>query len=333
MAVTQERIQDEEALLEMYWTMLLSRRLDERAWILHRQGKIAFHISAIGHEAAQVGAVFALNRGEDWVVPYYRDLAMILALGMTPREFMLGLMGKRGDPTSGARQMPSHWSLHRANVLSHSSPVATQTTHASGIGLGIKMRGGDEIVLTSVGEGSTSQGEWYEGVNWAAVHKLPVVFLIENNVYAISVRQEKQMAVESAADKAKGLGLPGVSVDGLRLLEVRRAVEEAVERARAGDGPTLVEARVHRMTPHSSDDDDRTYRSKEEMQAIKEEDPLALYREELMEDGVLTEDHAEKMEEKAKERVEDAVKFAEEAAYPEVEEASYPVYAEDVRDA
>lgn len=332
MAVTEEKVQDQEALLEMYWTMLLSRRLDERAWVLHRQGKIAFHISGIGHEATQVGAVFALNRGEDWVVPYYRDLAMVLALGLTPREFMLGLMGKKGDPTSGARQMPSHWSLVRANVLSHSSPVATQTTHASGIGLGIKMRGENEVVLTSVGEGSTSQGEWYEGVNWAAVHQLPVIFLIENNVYAISVRQEKQMAVESAADKAKGLGLPGVSVDGLRLLEVRRAVEEAAARARAGEGPTVVEARVHRMTPHSSDDDDRTYRSKEEMQAIKEEDPLSIYRQELMDEGVLTQEHAERMEEKAKEQVEDAVKFAEEADYPDVEEASYPVYVEDVRD-
>ncbi|MDX1601221.1 MAG: thiamine pyrophosphate-dependent dehydrogenase E1 component subunit alpha [Anaerolineales bacterium] len=333
MAVAEEeKIQDEESLLEMYWTMLLARRLDERAWVLHRQGKIAFHISGIGHEAAQVGAVFALRREQDWVVPYYRDLAMMLALGLTPREFVLGLMGKKGEPSSGARQMPSHWSLRRANVLSHSSPVATQTTHASGIGLGIKMRGEDEVVLTSVGEGSTSQGEWYEGVNWAAVHNLPVIFLVENNVYAISVRQEKQMAVESVADKAEGLGLPGVSVDGLDLLEVRAVMEEAVARARAGDGPTVVETRVHRMTPHSSDDDDRTYRTKEEMQAIKEEDPLSIYEEYLKEEGVLTEDHAEQMEGKVKEKVQDAVEFAESADYPDVEEAAYPVYAEDVRD-
>ena len=333
MAVAEEeKIQDEESLLEMYWTMLLARRLDERAWVLHRQGKIAFHISGIGHEAAQVGAVFALRREQDWVVPYYRDLAMMLALGLTPREFVLGLMGKKGEPSSGARQMPSHWSLRRANVLSHSSPVATQTTHASGIGLGIKMRGEDEVVLTSVGEGSTSQGEWYEGVNWAAVHNLPVIFLVENNVYAISVRQEKQMAVESVADKAEGLGLPGVSVDGLDLLEVRAVMEEAVARARAGDGPTVVETRVHRMTPHSSDDDDRTYRTKEEMQAIKEEDPLSIYQEYLKEEGVLTEDHAEQMEGKVKEKVQDAVEFAESADYPDVEEAAYPVYAEDVRD-
>lgn len=332
MAVAEEVVQDQEALLEMYWTMLLARRLDERAWVMHRQGKIAFHISGIGHEAAQVAAVFALRRGEDWVVPYYRDLAMLLALGMTPREFTLSLMGKKGEPSSGARQMPSHWSLRRANVLSHSSPVATQTTHASGIGLGIKMRGEDNVVLTSVGEGSTSQGEWYEGVNWAAIHKLPVVFFVENNIYAISVRQEQQMAVDSVATKADGLGLPGVSVNGLDLLEVRGAMDEAVARARAGEGPTIVEARVHRMTPHSSDDDDRTYRSKEEMQAMKEEDPLEFYREHLMDEGVLTEEHAEKMDTKAKEQVQDAVEFAEEADYPDVEDATYPVYAEDMRD-
>ena len=123
-----------ETKRDMFWTMLLARRLDERAWALHRQGKIAFHISGIGHEAAQVGAAFALKRGDDWVAPYYRDLALMVALGYTPREFVLALMGKREEVTSGGRQMPSHWSLKRANVVSHSAPVATQAVHAAGIG-------------------------------------------------------------------------------------------------------------------------------------------------------------------------------------------------------
>ncbi|MGH2626301.1 MAG: thiamine pyrophosphate-dependent dehydrogenase E1 component subunit alpha [Anaerolineales bacterium] len=320
-----------EILLEMYWTMLLSRRLDERAWVLHRQGKIAFHISGIGHEAAQVGAVFALQRGQDWLAPYYRDLAMLISLGLTPREFALGLMGKQGEPMSGARQMPSHWSLRRAHVISHSSPVATQTCHASGIGLGIKMRGDSAVVLTSVGEGSTSQGEWYEGVNWAAIHRLPVVFLVENNVYAISVRQEKQMAVENVVDKAAGLGLPGVMVNGLDVLEVHAAVEAAAARARKGDGPTLIEAKVERMTPHSSDDDDRTYRSRQEMEALKQRDPLGLFRGYLTQAKVLTQTQDREFEARAKEEVDDAVRFAGEAPYPEVETAAYPVYAEDVR--
>ena len=320
-----------ENLLEMYWLMVLSRHLDERAWVLHRQGKIAFHISAIGHEAAQIGAAFAIRRGKDWLLPYYRDLSMLLAMGLTPKEFMLGLMGKKGEPSSGARQMPSHWSLRRANVVSHSSPVATQTPHASGIGLGIKMRGDDSVVLTTIGEGSTSQGEWYEAVNWAAVHKLPVIFLIENNVYAISVRQERQMAVAHAADKAMGLGLPGLTVDGLDPLEVHRVVSDAVARARAGDGPTVVEATVHRMTPHSSDDDDRTYRTREEMEAMKAQDPVELFRMRLMAESILSEKAEAEINDRAKVEVEQAVAYAIEAPYPDVSEATYPVFAEDRR--
>ncbi|MDT8381778.1 MAG: thiamine pyrophosphate-dependent enzyme [Brevefilum sp.] len=134
---------------EMFWIMLLSRRLDERAWVLHRQGKIAFHISGIGQEAAQVGAVYAVEKGKDWLVPYYRDLSMMIAMGMSPAEFVMSLMGKAQEPTSGARQMPSHFSLRRANIVSHSAPVATQSPHASGIGLGIKMDGGDDPKATS----------------------------------------------------------------------------------------------------------------------------------------------------------------------------------------
>ncbi|MGD8620713.1 MAG: thiamine pyrophosphate-dependent dehydrogenase E1 component subunit alpha [Anaerolineales bacterium] len=320
----------EAGLREMYWTMLLARRLDERAWILHRQGKIAFHISGIGQEAAQVGAAFALERGKDWFVPYYRDLALMLALGFTPRDFILGLMGKKGEPTSGAKQMPSHWSLKDANVVSHSSPVATQTTHAAGIGLGIKLSGGDEVVLTSIGEGSTSQGEWYEGVNWAAVHNLPVIFLVENNIYAISVPQQQQMATENVAQKANGLGLPGYSIDGLDARVVYETVAEAAERARAGEGPTLVEVLVSRMTPHSSDDDDRTYRSREEVEQMKADDPLPKFEQELKSEGILTEEKIEELEEKARHEIQEAVEFAEAAEYPDISEAQHPVYAEEV---
>ena len=320
-----------ETLLEMYGVMLLARRLDERAWVLHRQGKIAFHISGIGQEAAQVGAAFALRRGKDWFAPYYRDLALMVALGMTPRDFMLGLMGKKGEPTSGARQMPSHWSLRQANVVSQSSPVATQTPHAAGIGLAIKMRHDDAVVLTTVGEGSTAQGEWYEGVNWAAIHKLPVIFLVENNTYAISVRQDLEMAVPHVADKAAGLGLPGVTVDGLRVLEVHRAVEAAAARARACEGPTLVEATVSRVTPHSSDDDDRTYRPREEVEAMKAHDPVDLFRDTLREKKLLTEKTESEMEARAKEQVDEALRFAEQAPYPDVAEAHFPVYAEEAR--
>ena len=318
-----------ESLLEMYWLMVLSRRLDERAWILHRQGKIAFHISAIGHEAAQVGAAMALRKGEDWFAPYYRDLAMMIALGFTPKEFMLGVMGKKGDPNSGGRQMPSHWSMKRLNVVSHSSVVGTQAVHAAGIGFAMKLRGHDAVVLSSIGEGSTSQGEWYEAVNWAAIHQLPVIFMVENNLYAISVRQEKQMAVAQVADKAAGLGLPGVTVDGLDAMEVHQAIAESAARARAGGGPTIVETMVNRMTPHSSDDDDRSYRPREELEALKAQDPLDLQRDKLLTAGILTEQGEAELQERAKSEVNEAVEFATEAPYPDISEASYPVYAED----
>lgn len=316
---------------EMYWMMLLSRRLDERAWVLHRQGKIAFHISGIGHEAAQVGSAFALKKGYDWVTPYYRDLALMLCLGLTPKEFMVSLMGKVGDPTSGARQMPSHFSLKRVNAVSHSAPVATQTVHASGIGLAIKMKKEDKVVLTTIGEGSTSQGEWYEGVNWAAIHQLPVIFLVQNNQYAISVPPELQMAVKNSAEKACGLGLQGLTVDGTNVFEVYEAILTAVDKARSGQGPTLIEAKMYRITPHSSDDDDRTYRSREEVEENKKKDPILLTKQILLKTSIVSETELIEMDAKAKELVNEAVKFGEEAAYPQAEEAAYPVFVEEIR--
>ena len=318
---------------EMYWMMLLSRRLDERAWVLHRQGRIAFHISGIGHEAAQVGAAFALKRGEDWVTPYYRDLALMLSLGLSPAEFMISLMGKAGEPSSGSRQMPSHFSLRKVNAVSHSAPVATQAVHAAGIGLAIKIKKEKKVVLTTIGEGSTSQGEWYEAVNWAAVHQLPVIFLVQNNQYAISVPPEMQMAVKSSADKACGLGLPGQTIDGTDVFAVYETISELVEAAREGKGPALVEAKMYRITPHSSDDDDRTYRSREEVEENKKHDPLLLIQNKLLEEGIYTEKDLEEMDQKAKQMVTDAVKIAEDAPYPAAEEAAYPVYAEEVPNA
>jgi 2-oxoisovalerate dehydrogenase E1 component alpha subunit len=320
-----------EVLLEMYWQMVRSRKLDERAWVLHRQGKIAFHISAMGHEASQIGTVFALRRGYDYVVPYYRDLPMMLALGYTPREFCLGLMGKQGEPSSGARQMPSHWGLRRVNVVSTSSPVATQIPHAAGIAFAIKLRGDDRVALTCIGEGSTSQGEWYEGLNWAAVHKLPFICLVQNNVYAISVPMDKQMAVPNVADRAAAFGMPGVVVDGNDVLAVYRVMKEAVERARAGGGPTLVEAKTYRVVPHSSDDDDRSYRSRDEVEQWKKRDPILQFRSYLEMSSLLTTAMHEEYEAKAAAEAEEAVKFAEEASYPDAAEAAGPVYAEEVR--
>ncbi|MBI4314913.1 MAG: thiamine pyrophosphate-dependent dehydrogenase E1 component subunit alpha [Chloroflexi bacterium] len=317
-----------DTLLDMYYAMLRSRRLDERAWVLHRQGKIVFHISGMGHEASQIGAAFALRRGADWLAPYYRDLGLMLCFGLTPREFMLSLFGKQGEVSSGARQMPSHFGLRRANVISTSAPVATQIPHAAGIGLGIKMRGEDAVVLTCIGEGSTSQGEWYEGLNWAAIHKLPVICIVQNNQYAISVPTHLQMAVPNVADRAAAFGMPGVVVDGNDVLSVYRVIQEAADRARRGDGPTLVEAKTYRPVPHSSDDDDRSYRSREEVAEWKKRDPILMFKTYLEMQGQLTKEMNDEYEARVVAEVDDAQKFAEAAPYPNLEWAAGPVYAD-----
>jgi len=310
----------------MYQKMLLARKLDERMWILHRQGKVAFHISGIGQEAAQVGLAFALKPGYDWVLPYYRDIGLVLSLGMQPRHLMLALFGKREDPSSGGRQMPSHFSYRPLNIVSVSSPVATNIPQAAGIALAAKLRHEDTVVVACFGEGSTSEGDFHEGLNWAGIHQLPVIFFCENNQYAISVPQTKQMAVENVADRAPAYGMPGVVVDGNDVLATYRATREAVKRARSGGGPTLLEAKTYRPVPHSSDDDDRSYRSREEVEIWKQRDPILRFEAYLEEQGLLGAELKEEALERVMTEVNDATAYAESAPYPEPEEALEPVW-------
>ena len=316
-----------ETLREMFWQMLLARRLDERAWVLHRQGKIVFHISGIGHEAIQIGAAYAIRAGYDYVHPYYRDLALNLALGYTPAQFMLSLFGRAGESTSGARQMPSHWGSRRLNIVSGSSPVATQVPQAAGMALACKLRGEDRIALTTLGEGSTSQGDFYEGLNWAGIHRLPLVCIVQNNIYAISVPLELQMAVPNVADRAPMFGIAGVIVDGNDVLACYRVVKEAVDRARSGGGATLIEAKTYRPVPHSSDDDDRSYRSREEVNAWKERDPIVRFRSYLLDKGILTAQDIEGYEARARKEVDTAQANAEAAPYPQPQSALGAVFA------
>ncbi len=331
----------EDTLLEMYRVMLLSRRLDERAWALHRQGKIAFHISGMGHEATQVGAAFAINRGVDYVHPYYRDLALVLAIGITPRDFMMSLFGKKDEWSSKARQMPSHFGYKPLNIVSGSSPVATQVPQAAGLAFAIqyKQKLGlidpadttqPRLVLTCLGEGSTSQGEWHEGMNWAGVHKLPFICLVENNLYAISVPVEEQMAVANVADRAAAYGLKGVKVDGNDVLKVYAVMREAVERAYNGDGPTLVEAKTYRPVPHSSDDDDRSYRSREEVEEWKQKDPIMRFQRHLLDEGVLTSGQVHDYDAAARAEVDAAQAEVQAMPDPAPEEALADVYAEAI---
>jgi 2-oxoisovalerate dehydrogenase E1 component alpha subunit len=328
----------QETLLDMYRYMVLSRRLDERAWMLHRQGKIAFHVSAIGHEGLQVAAAFAINRGVDYVHPYYRDLTLCLAIGITPLDFMLSLFGKSGEPSSGARQMPSHFSSRRLNIVSGSSPVATQVPQAAGLAFAIRYRrktgitpadatDQPRLALTCLGEGSTSQGEWHEGMNWAGVHKLPFICLVQNNIYAISVPVEQQMAVTNVADRAAAYGMEGIVVDGNDVLATYDAMRTAVQRAYNDEGPTLVEAKTYRLVPHSSDDDDRSYRSRDEVEEWKGKDPILRFRETLLEMGVLTPESVDEIDAQAKATVNEAHRTAEAAPFPAGEDALASVFA------
>lgn len=328
-----------ETLLEMYWYMLLARRVDERSWALHRQGKIAFHISGMGHEATQVGAAFAIHRGIDYLHPYYRDLALVLSIGVTPRDFMFSLFGKAGELSSGARQMSSHWCSKKHNIISLSSPVATQVPQAAGLAFAIKYRQETGLVdrndpsqprlaLTCLGEGSTSQGEWHEGMNWAGVHKLPFICLVQNNNYAISVPLEQQMAVSRVAQRAQAYGLQGETVDGNDVLAVYDAMKAAVERAYRGEGASLVEARCYRITPHSSDDDDRSYRSREEVEEAKRDDPVLHYATLLTEREVLTQAKRDEFESRARKIIDEAQREAENAPYPDESLIYEAVYRE-----
>ncbi|MGG4508996.1 thiamine pyrophosphate-dependent dehydrogenase E1 component subunit alpha [Heyndrickxia sporothermodurans] len=319
----------DETVLEMYETMLLARRIDERMWLLNRSGKIPFVISCQGQEAAQVGAAFALDRNKDYVLPYYRDLGVVLTFGMTPKELMLSGFAKAEDPNSGGRQMPGHFGQKKNRIVTGSSPVTTQVPHAVGIALAGKMENKDLVTFVTFGEGSSNQGDFHEGANFAGVHKLPVIFMCENNKYAISVPIEKQLACEKVSDRAIGYGMPSVTVDGNNPLDVYRAVKEAAERGRRGEGPTLIEAVSYRLTAHSSDDDDRSYRSPDEVAEAKTKDSIITFGAYLKETGIMNDELEKEINDRVMKIVNEATDYAENAPYADAEDALKYVYGNE----
>lgn len=322
-----EGLSDEQAIA-IYRTMYLARKLDERQWILNRAGKLPFVVSCQGHEAAQVGAATALVAGVDYILPYYRDLGVVLTLGLTPREVMLAAFAKAEDPASGGRQMPNHFSARALNIFTQSSTTGTQIPHAVGFALAAKYEQKPFVAFVTFGEGTSNQGDFHEGLNFAGVHKLPVIAMVENNRYAISVPIHKQIASSNVATRAQSYGMLGVTVDGSDPFAVYRTVREARARALAGEGPTLIEAHVHRLVPHSSDDDDRTYRTREEVEAARREDPLYKVRAYLLERGLIDAKTLEALEAEVHQAVDDATAYAEAAPYPDVTTATRYVYAE-----
>ena len=315
-------------LLGMHRTMVTARLIDEAALRQNRMGRAPFVVPVSGHEGCQIGTAWPMRRGQDIWVPYYRDLGVVLVAGMTPEQIFLGVFSKAADPTSGGRQMPSHWSSKELGIVSHSSPIATQVPHAAGIAYAMKYRNEDGVVASWFGEGATSEGDWHEGLNIAAIHRLPVVFICENNEYAISVPQSKQMAVADVATRAAGYGIPGFVVDGNDVLACFRVMKDAHDRARAGDGPTLIECKTYRFLPHTSDDDDKSYRSREEVEERRSHDPIERFATYLVDAGITDRDALQAVHDAVKAQVEAAITAAWDAPDPDPSTATRHVFAE-----
>ncbi len=318
----------EEDLLEMYRHMLLARFCDERQWALNRMGKAPFVVPVSGHEGAQIGSIWAFERGKDVFCPYYRDMALVLACGFTPKDIFCGLFGKAEDPSSAGRQMPAHWGSARHNIITGSSPIATQVLHAAGIAYSKKYKKEDSVVGTWFGEGGTSEGDWHGAMNFAGIHKLPIVFICENNQYAISVHESKQVAGR-VFKRAEGYDMPGFEGDGNDVLESYRLTKDAVDRARAGEGPSLIELRTYRYYSHTSDDDDRTYRAREEVEEWRKKDPILRFEAYLKDVEMIDDGKIEELRGQTKEEVAEGVKQAEECPLPQAEDAAKHVFADD----
>ncbi|WP_438448835.1 thiamine pyrophosphate-dependent dehydrogenase E1 component subunit alpha [Gorillibacterium sp. sgz5001074] len=319
-------LSDEEAV-GMYRNMLRARKFDERGFVLQRAGKIAFHVSGIGQEAAQVAAATALRTDEDHFLPYYRDYAFVLTVGMTMRELMLSLFAKAEDPNSGGRQMPGHFGHKKLKIVTGSSPVTTQVPHAVGIALAKKMRKEPGVAWATFGEGSSNQGDFHEGCNFAGVHKLPVILMCENNQYAISIPVSQQLGGR-VVDRALGYGMEGVRVDGNDPLEVYRVVKEARERALNGGGATLIEAMMYRISPHSTADDDMLYRTKEEVETNRAKDGLPIYKQYLIDIGLWSEEQDQALAAEIAKEITDATNYADQAPYAKPEDALLHVYGD-----
>ncbi|HEX2194604.1 MAG TPA: thiamine pyrophosphate-dependent dehydrogenase E1 component subunit alpha, partial [Candidatus Limnocylindria bacterium] len=318
----------DDDVLGMYRAMLLARAVDERMWLMQRAGKIAFIISGQGHEGAQVATTWPMRRNQDWLAPYYRSIASAITFGMSAEDIITAHLAKGDDVSSGGRQMPGHYGGAPYNIVSLSSPVGTQVLHAVGIAMGAWVRGEDVVALTAFGEGTANQGEVHEAMNFAGVHRLPVIFVCENNGYAISVPLDKQVGGLSVAARAQGYGFPGVVVDGSDPLACYAAARDAHDRARRGEGPTLIEARVVRLTSHSSDDDQRRYRDPAEVEALKQQDPLVAFGRQLRELGLLGDEQDEQLRAQAKAEVNEAGRRAEARPDPDVATAERHVYAD-----
>ncbi len=325
---------DGESLIRAFRLMHLSRRLDDREVTLKRQNRIYFQISGAGHEAVQVAAGMALRPGADWFYLYYRDRALCLTLGIAPREMLQQAVGAAQDPASGGRQMPSHWGHRKLNIVSSSSPTGTQFLQAAGCAeaslLG-RQEAPQEVTLVTSGDGATSEGEFWESLNIACLKGLPLVYLVEDNGYAISVPIECQTAGRNISALVSGFpGLFRQEVDGTDFLASYRAMRAAVEHCSEGKGPALVHAQVVRPYSHSLSDDERFYKTAAERQAEAERDPVLIFPKLLLDEGILDRHMLQRITHEVDEEVHEATQAALRDEPPSPESALQHLYSETV---
>jgi len=324
---TREDAATRQEYLNLHRWMCMAKALDDRMHILVKQGRAPFVGSSRGHEGIQVASTAALT-ADDWLVPHYRGLANAIVRGLTMKEWMLAVFAKAGDPLSAGRNIPGGcYSYRKLLIAPVSQVVASWIPKAAGIAYATKLRREKTVTLCTFGDGATSQGEFHEGVNFAAVHKLPVVFVCENNGYAISVPIRLQMANPDVADRAAGYGIRGVTVDGTDVPACHAAAREAVARARQGEGPTLIDAKVWRINSHTSEDNHLKYRSKEELQEASGHDPISRFVSWLVDRGWLTTKSAAEVQAACDREASDAADWAEEQPDPLPADALKHVFA------
>ncbi len=314
-----------ETLLYLYEQMVQVREFDRRMLMLQRQGRIGFYGPILGQEAATVGSIAALEQ-RDWIFPALREGAAAMMRGLSLTEAINQLIGNGADRCKG-RQMPCHYTVKEGNYYGMSSVIGTQISHATGAAMAAKIKGDDIVVLGYMGDGATSANDFHCGMNFAAVYKSPCIMFCQNNQWAISVPLSKQSASETLAQKGKAYGMPYVRVDGNDVLAVYSVTVEAAARARAGDGPTFIEAVTYRRLGHSSSDDPTKYRDEAEVKAWEQRDPVDRFRLYLQKKGLWDDDKEAAFKEDIAQRVNDAIAAAEKEAPPEDETLVTDVYA------
>lgn len=316
-------------LLDIYGNMILARKLDDREMTLLKQGKAFFHIGCSGHEAAQLAAANNMKPSVDWAYPYYRDAALCLGLGMSGKDQLLAFLAKDADPSSGGRQMPQHYGNKDLRIVTQSSPTGTQFLQAVGCSMSRKWEKSKEIVYVSSGEGSTSEGEFHEALNWSSREKLPVIFHIQDNGYAISVPVSDQIAGSSVFDMVSGYeNLAKYDVDGTNFFETNLAFQQAADRARKGKGPSVIVSRVVRLLSHSSSDDQRKYRSEKDLELDMARDPIIKFEKDCLGANVITKKDIKDIQSEVEKYIEEAVSWVENQDDPDPKTALDHIFSD-----